>query len=197
MIRVGIKNKKSAVYWASIVVAIVGMLLVFLFSGCAVIRTGGYWESPPLNRIEAHAKIEPPAVLQNLYNITHKETGPDRAGKGFIRYDIINKRQCILGRKIQIDVPKHEQKILTCDFGSIFADYYIPIEQPTRIALRLLGSDDKVLEGRVVTITPDIKMIGDYSQGGVQYGWRIIVKLSHQGILQISVSDPHQIDPRR
>lgn len=183
-------NNKDA---SCTVFAIVGLILIaFSLSGCADARFGGVYCSPPLNCFGASGTVDYPKVLNNLYDITHKETGKDRAGKGFIRYDIINRQQCILGRKIQVNAPGHEQKILTCDFGSIFADYYIPIEQPTRVTIRLLGSDDKVLEGRVVTITPNADMIGDY--GGTEFGWKIIVKLTNRGSLQLEISDPHWID---
>ena len=168
-------------------------LSVLFFSGCAVTHTGGYWCSPPLNCIEGHATITPPPFARNFYDIMYKETGNDRGGKGFIRYDIIGTPQCQLNRKVQIDVPGHERKTLSCDIWNIFADkYYIPIKRPTRIAFKLLGPRDELIEEKAVTITPNAAMISDY--GGTEYGWRIIIKLTYRGALQLSISDPHWID---
>ncbi len=188
-------NKRNVPHWIAVVFAIGGfVLLVFSLPGCAVTHTGGYWCSPPLNCIEGHAKIEPPPVARNLYDIMYKETGQDRGGKGFIRYDIINTPQCQLNRKLQIDVPGHGRQTLSCDIGNIFANYYIPIKRPTRIVFKLLGPRDELIEEKAVTVTPDAKMIGDY--GGIEYGWRIIAKLTTRGNLQLWVSDSHWIDPR-
>lgn len=189
-------NKKDLPYLLALIFAIGGAILIFLFSGCTVTHVGGYVCPEPLNCLEGHAKIEPPPVLRNLYDIAYKETGPDRAGKGFVRYDIIKTPQCQLNRKVQVDVPGHKQQILTCNIADIFAEYYIPIKRPTRITFKLLGPLNETIEEKVITISPDINMIRDYSEGGVQYGWRIIAMLSRQGTLRFNVSDHHWIEPR-
>lgn len=190
-------NKKDIPYWIMIAFAVVGFALIMLsLQGCADAIFGGAYCSPPLNCIGVAGTVDYPQTLNNWYDIAYKETGPDRAGKGFVRYDIINTPQCRLGRKVQVDVPGYKRRIFTCDIGNIFAEYQIPIKQPTRIICRLLGPSNEPLEQKVVTITPDADMIRDYSEGGVEYGWRIIVTLSRQGTLRFNVSDPYWIEPR-
>lgn len=167
--------------------------MAFSLHGCADARFGGVYCSPPLNCLGASGTVDYPKVFNNLYDITHKETEKDRAGKGFVRYDIIGTPQCQLNRRVQIDVPGHKQETLSCDIFNIFAgEYYLPIKRPSRISFKLIGPGGEKIDGKAVTITPNADMISDY--GGTEFGWRIIVRLTNRGNLQLGISDPHWID---
>ncbi|TAN58351.1 hypothetical protein EPN15_01310 [Patescibacteria group bacterium] len=151
---------------------ILGCLSVLFFSGCAVMRTGGYWESPPLNRIEGHATIIPPPVFQNLYDIMHKPTR-DPAGLGYVQYNPIGKPECRLGRRVRIEIRGYSSRELSCDLGNVFTEYYIPVRETMPIKLEYLTVDGKVIHRKVIPLEPDLYMRKDRYSGS--YGWYITI----------------------
>ena len=143
---------------------VLSCLFVLAFSGCAVTHTGGYWCSPPLNCIEGHAKIEPPPVLRNLYDMTHKPVR-DPAGLGYIQYNPIGKPECRLGRRVRIEIRGYSSRELSCDLGNVFAEYYIPVREATPIKLEYLTVDGKVIHRKVIPLEPDLYMRTDKYSG--------------------------------
>lgn len=168
------KMKKKMPYWIVVIFAIGGFILVmFLLPGCAVTHTGGYWCSPPLNCIEGHATIEPPPVMRNLYDMTHKPTR-DPAGLGYIQYNPIGKPECRLGRRVRIEISSYPTRELSCDLGSVFAEYYIPVREATPIKLEYISVEGRVLNRKVIPLEPDLYM--QPSPYNSSYGWYIIIE---------------------
>ena len=160
---------EGVLYVVVLVLMFVLMIAVFL-TGCAVTHTGGYWCSPPLNCIEGHATIEPPPVLRNLYDMTHKPKR-DPAGLGFIQYNPIGKPECRLGRRVRIEISGYSSRELSCSLGNVFTEYYIPVREATPIKLEYLTVDGKVIDRKVIPLEPDLYMRTDKYSGS--YGWYI------------------------
>lgn len=154
------------------ILTILLLLAIIFLNGCAVMHTGGYWCSPPLNCIEGHATIEPPPVMRNLYDMTHKPTR-DPAGLGYIQYDPISKPECRLGRKVRIEIRGYPTRELSCDLGNVFAEYYIPVREATPIKLEYMSVEGRVLNRKVIPLEPDLYM--QPSPHNSSYGWYIII----------------------